>query len=93
MNVQVTVPDNFTGETISDLNSKRARVLGMVPQDGQTVIQVQAPLAEMLRYATSLRSITQGRGTFIMTLSHYEEVPAHVTQKIIAETEKGKNKG
>ncbi|MBI2847172.1 MAG: elongation factor G [Chloroflexi bacterium] len=88
MNVKITVPDNFTGDVIGDLNGKRARVLGMFPEDGLTTIEADAPLAEMLRYATALRSITQGRGIYTMSFARYEEVPAHIAQKIIAEAKK-----
>jgi len=88
MNVHITIPDNFTGDVMSDLNSKRARVMGMSPGGGINIIDAQAPLAEMLRYATDLRAITQGRGTYTMEYSHYEQVPAHITQKIIAESKK-----
>ena len=85
MNLTVTVPDTFTGDIIGDLNSKRARVLGMNPSQGINEIQAQAPLAETLRYAVDLRSMTQGRGTFTVEFSHYEAVPAPLTQKIIAQ--------
>jgi len=88
MNVHITIPDNFTGDVMSDLNSKRARVLGMSPGGGINIIDAQVPLAEMLRYATGLRAITQGRGTYTMEYSHYEHVPAHITQKIIEESKK-----
>ncbi len=88
MNVRITIPDNFTGDVMSDLNSKRARVMGMSPAGGINIIDAQAPLAEILKYATDLRAITQGRGTYTMEFSHYEQVPAHVTQKIIAESKK-----
>jgi elongation factor G len=88
MNIHITIPDNFTGDVMSDLNSKRARVMGMSPGGGINHIDAQAPLAEMLRYATDLRAITQGRGTHTMEYSHYEQVPAHVAQKIIAESKK-----
>ena len=88
MNVHITIPDNFTGDVMSDLNSKRARVMGMSPGGGINHIDAQAPLAEMLKYATDLRAITQGRGTYTMEYSHYEQVPAHVAQKIIAESQK-----
>jgi len=88
MNVHITIPDNFTGDVMSDLNSKRARVMGMSPGGGINHIDAQAPLAEMLKYATDLRAITQGRGTYTMEYSHYEHVPAHVAQKIIAESKK-----
>jgi elongation factor G len=73
---------------MSDLNSKRAKVHGMSPEDnGTTVIDAEAPLAEVLRYATDLRSITQGRGSFEMEFHHYEEVPSHIAQKVIAEAQ------
>jgi elongation factor G len=88
MNIHITIPDNFTGDVMSDLNSKRARVMGMSPGGGINHIDAQAPLAEMLRYATDLRAITQGRGTHTMEYSHYEQVPPHVAQKIIAESKK-----
>jgi elongation factor G len=84
MNITVTVPDSFTGDIIGDLNTKRARVSGMSPSQGINVIQAQAPLAEMLRYAIDLRSMTQGRGTFTIAFSHYEPVPAPIAQKIVA---------
>lgn len=84
-NLTITVPDTFTGDIIGDLNTKRAKVLGMTPVNGSNVIQAQVPLAEIMRYAIDLRSITQGRGTFITEASHYEEVPAATVQKIIAQ--------
>jgi elongation factor G len=83
MDLQITVPEANTGDVISDLNGKRARVLGMTPSGTMTTIDAQAPLAEVQRYAADMRSITQGRGYFTMSLSHYEEVPAHLAQKII----------
>lgn len=84
MNVEVVVPENYMGDVIGDLNSRRARVLGMEPiGGGQQRVMAQAPLAEMGHYATSLRSITQGRGTFSMSLLDYEQVPPHEAQKII----------
>ena len=85
VNLTITVPDTFTGDIIGDLNAKRARVLGMNPGNGINIIQAQAPLAEVLRYAIDLRSITQGRGTFTTEFSHYEEVPAPIAQKVIAQ--------
>ncbi len=88
-NITITVPDTFTGDIIGDLNTKRGRVLGMIPKDGVNVIQAQAPLAEVQRYTVDLRSITQGRGSFTIEFSHYEEVPAIVAQKVIAK--KGSN--
>src|SRR3990172_4524058 len=84
MNVRITVPDNHMGDVMGDLNSRRARVQGMDQELGRTIINAQAPLAEMLRYATELRSITGGRGTFTMDEAHYEQVPAHLAEGIIA---------
>jgi len=85
MNIEVTIPEEFTGDIISDLNTKRARVQGMNPGGGTNVIEAQVPQAEVLRYAIDLKSITQGRGNYTVEFSHYEEVPAHVSQKIIAD--------
>ena len=91
MNLTIIVPETYTGDIISDLNTKRGRVLGMNPGDGINVIEAQAPYAELVRYAIDLRSMTQGRGDFVMEFDHYDEVPPHVSQKIIAE--KGTGKG
>jgi elongation factor G len=85
MNMEVTVPEEFTGDIISDLNTKRARVQGMNPGGGINVIEAQVPQAEILRYAIDLKSITQGRGNHTVEFSHYEEAPSHITQKVIAE--------
>ena len=84
MNISITAPEQYTGDIIGDLNTKRGHVLGMTPEENITVIQAQAPATELLRYAIDLRSMTQGRGTFTMEFSHYEETPSHVSQKIIA---------
>ncbi|TAK35323.1 MAG: elongation factor G [Chloroflexota bacterium] len=88
MSISVTVPDEFTGDVLGDLNTKRARVLGMTPEGGVTVVEAMAPLAEVQRYVTDLRSLTQGRGTFQMSFDHYEEVPAHVADTVAAEAKK-----
>jgi elongation factor G len=93
MNITIRVPEDYTGDIIGDLNTKRAQVQGMNREDGTQVIQAQVPLAEIQRYAIDLKSITQGRGTFTMQFSHYQEVPAHVTQKIIAERQAEKASG
>jgi elongation factor G len=90
MKLKITVPEAYTGDIISDLNTKRGRVLGMNPADGVNVIDAQAPYAELLRYAIDLRSMTQGRGDFVMEFDHYEEVPAHLSQKVIEEKKAGK---
>ena len=88
MNLTITVPEMYTGDITSDINTKRGRVLGMNPGDGINVIQAQAPYAELLRYAIDLRSMTQGRGAFVMEFNHYEEVPAYASQKVIADKRK-----
>jgi elongation factor G len=87
VNLKVTVPGDLTGDIISDLNTKRARVLGMIPQGEDNVIEAQAPMAEVQRYAIDLKSMTQGRASYTMEFDHYEEVPAQITQKIIAARE------
>jgi elongation factor G len=84
MNIEVTVPEDYTGDIIGDLNTKRARVQGMNPGGGYNVIEAQVPQAEVLRYSIDLKSITQGRGSYKASFSHYEEVPAHIAEKIIA---------
>ena len=83
--LQVIVPEAYTGDIISDLNTKRARVLGMTQYGNNQVIEAQVPLAEVLRYAVDLRSITQGRGTYTIEFSHYEEVPSYQADKIMKE--------
>ncbi len=91
MRMQIHVPETNTGDVMGDLNGKRAKVHGMSPEDGgMTVIDAEAPLAEVLRYATDLRSITQGRGSFEMEFAHYSEVPAHMASKIVAEAQKAR---
>ena len=88
MAVEVQVPEAFMGDVIGDLNKKRGRILGMESRDGMQVIRAQVPIAEMFKYATDLRSITQGRGSFRMEFDHYEEVPAPIAQQVIAEANK-----
>ena len=85
MNLKVTVPGDLTGDIISDLNTKRARVLGMTPHGDVNNIEALAPLAEIQHYAIDLKSMTQGRASYIMEFDHYEEVPAQITQKIVAQ--------
>ena len=89
MNVVIECPEVNMGDINSDLNTKRARILGMESiENGMQRITAQVPMSEMLHYATDLRSITQGRGTFTMELSSYEEVPSHLQQQIVAEYKK-----
>ncbi len=85
VNIQITVPNDLTGDIIGDLNTKRARVQGMNPSGDINIIDAQVPLAEVLRYAIDLKSMTQGRGTYTMEFSHYEEVPAQICQRIISQ--------
>lgn len=83
--VAVTVPDEFMGAIIGDLNSRRGRILGMEPQGGTQIVKALVPLGEMYKYATDLKSMTQSRADFNMTFSSYEEVPANVTDQIVKE--------
>jgi elongation factor G len=83
MEVQVRVPERYMGDVNRDLNTRRGRLLGMDSADGVQILSAHVPQAELFTYATELRSITGGRGTFSARLAHYEEVPGHVAQKII----------
>jgi elongation factor G len=88
MEVKVTVPEANMGDAMGDLNTRRARVQGAENDRGKSIITALIPQSEMLRYATDLRSITGGRGLFTMKFSHYEQVPSHVAQPIIASKQK-----
>jgi len=88
--VEVIVPEEYMGDVISDMNSKRGRILGMESAGNKQRIKATAPQSEMLRYAIDLRSIARGRGTFKAQFSHYEEVPAHIAQQIIEQAKKAK---
>jgi elongation factor G len=89
MTATITVPEGNMGDIMSDINTKRGRVLGMATiGNGMQQITANVPQAEMLHYATDLRSITQGRGSFKMEFYQYEEVPANVQQEIIAHHKK-----
>jgi elongation factor G len=90
MEVEVVVPDDVMGDVSGDFNSKRGRVLGMERGPHGQIIKVLVPEAEVLNYSAELRSITGGRGTYTMKFAHYEEAPAHVAQKIIADSQKEK---
>lgn len=83
MDVEVRVPEAYMGDVNRDLNTRRGRVLGLDTDDGQQVVRAHVPQSELATYATELRSLTGGRGTFKASLADYEEVPAHVAQKII----------
>jgi elongation factor G len=85
--LEITVPDQFAGDVMGDISTRRGRVLGMLPAPvkGKTVISAQVPQAECQRYATDLRSITQGRGIFSMKFAHYEDVPGHLVDALMQE--------
>jgi elongation factor G len=84
MKVKITVPNDYMGDITGDLNHKRGRILGMGTEEGLQVVNAEVPLAEMAKYATELRSMTQGRGLFQMDFERYEQVPANIANEIIA---------
>lgn len=88
MMVKIVVPEANMGDVLGDLNTRRARVMGMETEKGHSTISATVPLSEMLRYTTQLRSITGGRGVFTMEQDHYETVPAHITAEIVAARQK-----
>lgn len=88
MSMEITVPDDCMGDVIGDLNSRRGKVVGVEPQANSQVILAEAPMAEVLRYAPELRSMTSDRGMFSMEFSKYEEVPTHQTAKILEDMNK-----
>ncbi len=83
MAVEVTTPDDYMGDVIGDLNSRRGKILSMNPRTGVQIIEAQVPLAEMFGYATDLRSKTQGRATYSMQFAHYAQVPASIAETIV----------
>lgn len=83
--VAVMTPDSYMGTVIGDLNSRRGRILGMEPTGDQQMVKAHVPLAEMYKYATDLKSMTQSRADFVMKFDHYEEVPGNVTESIVKE--------
>ncbi len=85
MEVEVETPEEYVGDVIGDLNSRRGKIMGMENKGLITAIRAYVPLAEMFGYATTLRSLTQGRGTFIMKFSHYDEVPQSIAEQIVGE--------
>ena len=88
MRVEVTVPEEYMGDVIGDINSRRGRIEGMESRSGAEVIRGFVPLSEMFGYATDLRSSTQGRGVYVMQFSHYEEAPKSVTDEIVAKRQR-----
>lgn len=89
--LKITVPDEYMGDVMGDLNKKRGRILGMEQADGgKQVITAEAPLAELFKYATELRSMTQARGEFEMAFARYEQAPGQVSEKVVAESQSAK---
>jgi elongation factor G len=88
--VDITAPSEYVGDLMGDLNSRRGRVEGVDAEEDSQVVHARVPLSEMLTYGSTLRSLTQGRGSFHMEYSHYEEVPRNLQEKIIAEAKKAK---
>jgi elongation factor G len=90
MDLEITVPDDSVGAVNGDLNSRRGRLLGMEPRGGMTTIKAEVPMAEILTYSQSLTSLTGGRGDYAMHFVRYEEVPAHISQRIVDDSKKEK---
>ena len=90
MNVTITIPTEYMGAITGDLNSRRGRIQGMSPDGSYQAIKAQVPMAEMLKYTPELRSLTGGKGVFTMEIEGYEEVPANIAQKVIAQARKEK---
>jgi elongation factor G len=88
MTVEVIAPGECMGDIVGDLNSKRGRVLGIEAKGRNQAVKANVPLAEMLEYDSRLRSITGDRGDYSMEFSHYEEAPAHIQEKIVAEAKR-----
>ncbi len=85
---EVLVTNEYTGDIMGDLNKRRGRVLGMNPVEDGVVVEAEVPMSEMVKYATDLRSMTQGRGTFTIKFERYEEVPGNIAQKVIEQAKK-----
>ena len=90
MDVEVYAPDAYAGDLMGDLNSRRGRVQGMDSKAGNQVIKAQVPMSEMLSYAPTLTSMTQGRGDYTMEFSHYEVVPNQIAEKIVSQAKAAK---
>jgi elongation factor G len=88
MSVEITVPDEFAGSIMGDLNSRRGRIQGMNNKGGNTIVNAEVPMAEMLTYGADLTSMTQGRGSFNMEMNHYDIVPAQLQAKIIEQSKR-----
>jgi elongation factor G len=93
MDVEVSAPSDFAGDLMGDLNGRRGRIGGMETRGASTSIKAQVPMSEMLTYEQQLTSATGGRGSYHMEFSHYEEVPTHVRDKVVAEAKAEGSKG
>ena len=92
MLVEISAPDELTGDIVSDLNGRRARIQGMDQAGGgMTIVRTNVPLAELLRYAADLRSLSQGRASYIMEFAHYEPVPQQIADQIIARAQEAQH--
>jgi elongation factor G len=88
MKIEIIVPEEHVGDIMGDLNARRGRIVGVESKGHNQIVKATAPMAEILRYAPDLRSMTGGRGTFAVEFAHYEEVPAHIAQKVIEQANK-----
>ena len=84
MRVEVVTPEQYLGDVIGNLNSRRGQIQGMEPRGSAQVVNVHVPLSELFGYATDLRSLSQGRATFSMFLDHYAEVPKSIQQELVS---------
>lgn len=83
MNMTVTVPDEYTGTIIGDLNKRRGAILGMTPENGIQVIEAQVPMSELSKYSIDLRAMTQGLGSYSLSMDRYDPVPDNLAQRVI----------
>lgn len=88
MNVTIKVPDEYTGTVIGDLNKRRGAIMGMTPDEGDQIIEAQVPMSQMAKYSVELRSMTQGLGTYTMSMDRYDPVPEPFASRIIQEHNK-----
>ncbi|MFQ5453560.1 MAG: elongation factor G, partial [Candidatus Zixiibacteriota bacterium] len=89
-NIEIIVPDDFTGDVMGDISSRRGKIVGMEPDGKNQVIRATVPQAELYQYSVDLRSMTQGQGVYTIDFSHYEEIPHESAKKVIEEAKKEK---
>jgi len=90
MEADITVPEDYMGQISGDLSSRRGRIIGMEARAGMETVKAQVPLSEMFKYASELRSMTQGKGSYSMKFGHYEQIPGKLAQSIIEKYEQEK---